>query len=111
MGKRKARKNRMDKKLWFNSHFNLCIFPKHKVKEDIKKDLLKERQEISKILTSRKHLNELERLKQREDEIFNKLLDDIAISPTSVKNVVGLLLLLLEGFIIFTQGILFKMEL
>ena len=47
--------------------------PKHKVKEDIKKDLLKERQEISKILTSRKHLNEVERLKQREDEIFNKL--------------------------------------
>ena len=47
--------------------------PKHKVKEDIKKDLLKESQEISKVLNSRKHLNEVERLKQREDEIFNKL--------------------------------------
>ena len=47
--------------------------PKHKVKEDIKKDLQKESYEISKILNSRKHLNEVERLKQREDEIFNKL--------------------------------------
>ena len=47
--------------------------PKHKVKGDIKKDLIKESQEISKILNSRKHLNEVERLKQREDEIFNKL--------------------------------------
>ena len=47
--------------------------PKHKTKGDIKKDLIKESQEISKILNSRKHLNEIERLKQREDEIFNKL--------------------------------------
>ena len=47
--------------------------PKHKTKSDIKKDLIKESQEISKILNSRKHLNEIERLKQREDEIFNKL--------------------------------------
>ena len=47
--------------------------PKHKVKGDLKKDLIKESQEISKILNSRKHLNEVERLKQREDEIFNKL--------------------------------------
>ena len=47
--------------------------PKHKTKGDIKKDLIKESQEISKILNSKKHLNEIERLKQREDEIFNKL--------------------------------------
>jgi len=47
--------------------------PKHKVKEDIRKDLLKESRDISDILTSRKHLNDIERLKIREDEIFNKL--------------------------------------
>ena len=47
--------------------------PKHKTKGDIKKDLIKESQEISKILDSRRRLNEIERLKQREDEIFNKL--------------------------------------
>ncbi len=47
--------------------------PKHKVKEDIRKDLLKESKDISDILTSRKHLNDIERLKIREDEIFNKL--------------------------------------
>ena len=52
---------------------NYVYSPKHKTKEDIKKDLIKESQEISKILNSRKHLNEVERLKQREDEIFNKL--------------------------------------
>ena len=47
--------------------------PKHKVKEDLRKDFLKESQDISKILTSRKHLNDTERLKIREDEIFDKL--------------------------------------
>ena len=47
--------------------------PKHKVKEDLRKDFLKESQDISKILTSRKHLNDTERLKTREDEIFDKL--------------------------------------
>ena len=52
---------------------NYVYSPKHKTKEDIKKDFIKESQEISKILNSRKHLNEIERLKQREDEIFNKL--------------------------------------
>ena len=60
-------------------NYNLCptlnyvYSPKHKTKEDIKKDFIKESQEISKILNSRKHLNEVERLKEREDEIFNKL--------------------------------------
>ena len=52
---------------------NYIYSPKHKTKEDIKKDLIKESQEISKILNSRRHLNEVERLKQREDEIFDKL--------------------------------------
>ena len=52
---------------------NYVYSPKHKVKGDIKKDLIKESHEISKILNSKKHLNEVERLKQREDEIFNKL--------------------------------------
>ena len=47
--------------------------PKHKVKEDIRKDFLKESKDISDILTSTKHLNDTERLKIREDEIFNKL--------------------------------------
>ena len=47
--------------------------PKHKVKGDIRKDLLQESKDISKILTSRKHLNDTERLKIREDEIFDKL--------------------------------------
>ena len=47
--------------------------PKHKVKEDIRKDLLKESKDISDILTSTKHLNDTERLKIREDEIFDKL--------------------------------------
>ena len=47
--------------------------PKHKVKEDIRKDFLKESKDISDILTSRKHLNDTERLKIREDEIFDKL--------------------------------------
>ena len=47
--------------------------PKHKVKEDIRKDLLKESKDISDILTSKKHLNDTERLKIREDEIFDKL--------------------------------------
>ena len=47
--------------------------PKHKVKGDIRKDFLKESQEISNILTSTKHLNDTERLKIREDEIFDKL--------------------------------------
>ena len=47
--------------------------PKHKVKEDIRKDLLKESKDISDILTSTKHLNETQRLKIREDEIFDKL--------------------------------------
>ena len=47
--------------------------PKHKVKEDIRKDFLKESKEISNILTSRKHLIDTERLKLREDEIFDKL--------------------------------------
>ena len=41
--------------------------PKHKVKEDIRKDFLKESKEISNILTSRKHLIDTERLKIRED--------------------------------------------
>jgi len=52
---------------------NYIYSPKHKTKGDIKKDLIKESQEISKILNSRRHLNEVERLKQREDEIFDKL--------------------------------------
>ena len=52
---------------------NYIYSPKHKTQEDIKKDLIKESQEISKILNSRKHLNEVERLIRREDEIFNKL--------------------------------------
>ena len=47
--------------------------PKHKVKGDIRKDLLQESKDISNILTSRKHLNDTERLKIREDEIFDKL--------------------------------------
>ena len=47
--------------------------PKHKVKEDIRKDILKEGEIISKILTSKKHYNDTERLNMREDEIFNKL--------------------------------------
>ena len=47
--------------------------PKHKVKEDIRKDFLKESKDISNILTSTKHLNDTERLKIREDEIFDKL--------------------------------------
>ncbi len=47
--------------------------PKHKSKEDIRKDLLKESKDISNILNSTKHLNDTERLKIREDEIFNKL--------------------------------------
>ena len=47
--------------------------PKHKVKDDIKKDFLKESKDISNILTSTKHLNDTERLKIREDEIFDKL--------------------------------------
>ena len=47
--------------------------PKHKTKEDIRKDLLKESKDISNILNSKKHLNDTERLKIREDEIFNKL--------------------------------------
>jgi hypothetical protein len=47
--------------------------PKHKVKEDIRKDLLKESKDISNILNSKKHLNDTERLKIREDEIFDKL--------------------------------------
>ena len=47
--------------------------PKHKCKEDIRKDLLKESKDISNILNSKKHLNDTERLKIREDEIFNKL--------------------------------------
>ena len=47
--------------------------PKHKVKDDIRKDLLKESKDISEILTAKKHLNDTQRLKIREDEIFNKL--------------------------------------
>ena len=47
--------------------------PKHKVKDDIRKDFLKESKDISNILTSTKHLNDTERLKIREDEIFDKL--------------------------------------
>ena len=47
--------------------------PKHKVKGDIRKDLLQESKDISNILTSRKHLIDTERLKIREDEIFDKL--------------------------------------
>ena len=47
--------------------------PKHKAKGDIRKDLLQESKDISNILTSRKHLNDTERLKIREDEIFDKL--------------------------------------
>ena len=47
--------------------------PKHKVKDDIRKDLLKESKDISKILNATKHLNDTERLKIREDEIFDKL--------------------------------------
>ena len=47
--------------------------PRHKVKEDIRKDFLKESKDISDILNSRKHLNDTERLKIIEDEIFDKL--------------------------------------
>ena len=47
--------------------------PKHKVKGDIRKDFLQESKEIYNLLYSKKHLNDTERLKIREDEIFDKL--------------------------------------
>lgn len=52
---------------------NYIYSPKHKVYNDLKKELKKESFEISKVLLNRKHLNEIERLNMREDEIFNKL--------------------------------------
>ena len=47
--------------------------PKHKVKEDIRRDFLQESKDIYNTLTSRRHLNDTERLRIREDEIFDKL--------------------------------------
>ena len=47
--------------------------PKHKVKGDIRKDFLQESKDIYNLLYSKKHLNDTERLKIREDEIFDKL--------------------------------------
>ena len=47
--------------------------PKHKVKEDIRKDFLQESKDIYNLLWSKKHLNDTERLRIREDEIFDKL--------------------------------------
>ena len=47
--------------------------PKHKTAEDIKNGLMQEKKDISKILSTKTHLTETERLKMREDEIFEKL--------------------------------------
>ena len=47
--------------------------PIHKTAGDIKNALRQEKNDISKILSSKKHLTEDERLKMREDEIFEKL--------------------------------------
>ena len=44
--------------------------PKHKTLEDILFDRHKENLEISNILNSRKHKNDIERLNEREDEVF-----------------------------------------
>ena len=47
--------------------------PKHKTLEDILFDRHNENIEKSNILNSRKHKNDTERLKEREDEIFSKM--------------------------------------
>ena len=56
-----------------NPSLEYIYSPKFKTVEDIKKFLKQEKSDFSKILSHKKHLTENQRLKIREDEIFEKL--------------------------------------
>ena len=59
------------KDVYHDPGLNYMYNPDNKIKEDLKNKARKENQELSKLILARNHINEIERLNMREDEIFD----------------------------------------